>query len=74
MNSLSKFIGEPQDLPQGLPTCRDVLRFLKFIRLGVPSSVPNTAVLDTAADRVLAMFQAEGFRPFKSSVKRLVIL
>ena len=71
MSWLNKFIGEPADLPScSLPTRRDVIRFVRFLRLNTTFSIRNNDVFDMVADRLLVVMSGRDFSPEHRNVKR----
>ena len=73
MPTFSDFIGEPVDLCTSLPSRRDVLRFISFVR--VSQFKPRTArdvVLQSVADSLVQLLARHGFSVERRSVKRLV--
>ena len=64
----SDFVGEAADLPLGLPTKRQVLKFIAFTRNNLVTAhhgakyLANTMVFKAVADRLFQLYTGYGFQ------------
>ena len=75
---VNRFIGDPADLPDGLPSRRDVSRFLLFLSASMQSgSIKPSAIVvrGAAAIRLLTCYHGRGYdTATKRSIVRSVLV
>ena len=65
------FIGEPADFPaSSLPTRRDILKFVQFLRLNTVTKLSNDGLFDIVSKRFVICIESRSFTPTLRSVKR----
>ena len=65
------FIGEPADFSaSSLPTRRDILKFVQFLRLKTVTKLSNDGLFDIVSKRFVICIESRSFTPTLRSVKR----
>ena len=65
------FIGEPADFSaSSLPTRRDILKFVQFLRLNTVTKLSNDGLFDIVSKRFVICIESRSFTPTLRSVKR----
>ena len=71
LSHVCPFVGTPAQFPVlYLPTCRDILKYIEFLRYNSIAKISNNAIFDTVASRFVDCVKSRGFTPAIKNVKR----
>ena len=62
LSHVCPFVGTPAQFPVlSLPTCRDILKNIEFLRYNSIAKISNNAIFDTVASRFVDCVKSRGF-------------